>query len=208
MTILKIKNLSTSFKSDNGKIVAIDDISLSIKKNEIFGLVGESGSGKSVLALSILKLLPKNGIIEKGEIFFKNDNIFSFKERKMQEIRGNKIGMIFQDPASSLSPLLKIDKQIIEAILFHNNYDKKKIINDAIKCFKSLNIDNPKQKLFAYPHQLSGGIKQRIIIAISLMQKPEIIIADEPTTALDVRTQAQILDIFKNIVKKQSSILL
>ena len=204
--ILEIKNLTVGFRLENEDIKVLDDISLNINQNEIIGIAGESGSGKSVLALSILQLLSPNGFVEKGSILFEDRDILSLEEKELQKIRGQKIGMIFQDPASSLSPLLKVRKQIEEALLFHKvkKVEKTKKTKDIkldsiISCLESLNLKDVEQKLNSYPHQLSGGIKQRIVIATALLQNPKIIIADEPTTALDVTTQAQILDIFKNM---------
>ncbi len=205
--LLEIKELSVGFKSDNSTINVLNDISLDIKKNEILGIAGESGSGKSVLALSTLKLLPKHSFINKGSILFENRDILSLNEKEMQKIRGKEIGIIFQDPSSSLSPLLKIRKQIKEAILFHSKKDSKEIEEESIRILEKLNIKDAKQKLNSYPYELSGGLKQRIIIAISIMQSAKLIIADEPTTALDVTTQAQILDIFKKIKEEGTSIL-
>ena len=205
--LLEIKELSVGFKNNNSTINVLNDISLDIKKNEILGIAGESGSGKSVLALSTLKLLPKHSFINKGSILFGNRDILSLNEKEMQKIRGREIGIIFQDPSSSLSPLLKIRKQIKEAILFHSKKDSKEIEEESIRILEKLNIKDARQKLNSYPYELSGGLKQRIIIAISIMQSAKLIIADEPTTALDVTTQAQILDIFKKIKKEGTSIL-
>lgn len=201
--ILDIKNITTSFDTEAGRINAVDDISFSLNKGKTLGLVGESGCGKSVTALSIMRLLPKPvGKIEKGEVIYNGKDILKLTPDKMHEIRGGHISMIFQEPMTALNPVHKIEKQIGEMFLLHcRDLNKGGIRNRSIELLKKVGIPDPEKRLNDYPHQLSGGMRQRVMIAIALACKPDILIADEPTTALDVTIQAQILELIKDLQK-------
>lgn len=199
MSLLNIKNYSMSFRLESGIFKAINNISLKIKNKQMVALVGESGCGKSMTAMSILRLLPKNAIITSGEILFRNQNLLTIKERDMRNIRGRSIALIPQDPMTSLNPLYTIGNQLLEVILKDNSLSKQDAIKKAIEVLDIVRIPNPKEKLTMYPHEFSGGMKQRAIIAMALATNAELIIADEPTTALDVTIQAQIMNILNDI---------
>lgn len=202
MTLLKVKNLSTYFKSGERVIKAVDDVSFSIGKGKTLAIVGESGSGKSVAALSVLKLLPHSAYHPQGEIVFGADKISEFDDKKMRGIRGNRIAMIFQEPMTALNPLHTIEKQITEPLIIHKGLSKKEAREKCIELLKLVGLDKLTERLDAFPHNLSGGQRQRVMIAIALALEPEILIADEPTTALDVTVQKQIMDLLKNLQKK------
>ncbi|MBP7653519.1 ABC transporter ATP-binding protein [Candidatus Dependentiae bacterium] len=195
--LLKINNLSIDFYTDSGVIPAVDKISLEIGKGEIIGLAGESGCGKSVTALSILNLIPKPaGKIVSGEILFKNTDILKMNISDLRKIRGNEISMIFQEPMTSLSPLQKINKQLIEGLKIHNpGLENKKAFEIAKYWLNKVGIQDVDKRLYSYPFELSGGMRQRVMIAMAMLMKPSLLIADEPTTALDVTIQSQILDL-------------
>jgi len=198
--LLEIKNLTTEFKQDKGTVTAVHNVSFDINKGEILGLVGESGCGKSVTSLSIMRLLIDTpGKITGGEVILDGKNINDVPEREMRQIRGKKMAMIFQEPMTSLNPCMRIDKQIMEAILLHNNITKKEAYERAFQVLKSVGIPDPKNTLQSFPHQLSGGMSQRVMIAMAMSCEPELLIADEPTTALDVTIQAQILELMVKI---------
>ena len=199
MSLLNIKNYSMSFRLESGIFKAINNISLKIENKQMVALVGESGCGKSMTAMSILRLLPKNAIITSGEILFRNQNLLTIKERDMRNIRGRSIALIPQDPMTSLNPLYTIGNQLLEVILKDNFLSKQDAIKKAIEVLDIVRIPNPKEKLTMYPHEFSGGMKQRAIIAMALATNAELIIADEPTTALDVTIQAQIMNILNDI---------
>lgn len=199
MSLLNIKNYSMSFRLEPGIFKAINNISLKIENKQMVALVGESGCGKSMTAMSILRLLPKNAIITSGEILFRNQNLLTIKERDMRNIRGRSIALIPQDPMTSLNPLYTIGNQLLEVILKDNSLSKQDAIKKAIEVLDIVRIPNPKEKLTMYPHEFSGGMKQRAIIAMALATNAELIIADEPTTALDVTIQAQIMNILNDI---------
>lgn len=199
MSLLNIKNYSMSFRLESGIFKAINNISLKIENRQMVALVGESGCGKSMTAMSILRLLPKNAIITSGEILFRNQNLLTIKERDMRNIRGRSIALIPQDPMTSLNPLYTIGNQLLEVILKDNSLSKQDAIKKAIEVLDIVRIPNPKEKLTMYPHEFSGGMKQRAIIAMALATNAELIIADEPTTALDVTIQAQIMNILNDI---------
>lgn len=199
MSLLNIKNYSMSFRLESGIFKAINNISLKIENKQMVALVGESGCGKSMTAMSILRLLPKNAIITSGEILFRNQNLLTIKERDMRNIRGRSIALIPQDPMTSLNPLYTIGNQLLEIILKDNSLSKQDAIKKAIEVLDIVRIPNPKEKLTMYPHEFSGGMKQRAIIAMALATNAELIIADEPTTALDVTIQAQIMNILNDI---------
>lgn len=207
--VLEIKELHTHFFTDSGEIPAVDGISLSVHKGEVVGIVGESGCGKSVTSLSIMQLVPKPpGKIVSGEINFKGTNLAKVTEKRMKKIRGNEISMIFQEPMTSLNPLFTIGNQMREAILIHQKMSKKEAHRKAIDMLKLVGIPRAEAVIDEYPHQLSGGMRQRVMIAIAMSCDPELLIADEPTTALDVTIQAQILDIMKNLNKQNETAIL
>ena len=196
--LLKINNLSVSFKIENRISSAVKNISLNVAKGEAVGIVGESGSGKSVTALSVLKLLPyPKAFHPSGEIFYKNKNILKLNEEDLQKIRGNNISMIFQEPMTSLNPLHNIKKQITEVLFLHKKLSNKEAEDRALELLDLVGFEDGKNRLNDYPHQLSGGQKQRVMIAMALANDPDLLIADEPTTALDVTIQAQILNLLK-----------
>lgn len=213
MSLLEIKNLTTSFMSDEGKVQAVRGISLFADKGEIVGIVGESGSGKSQSMYSVMGLLSENGKVEKGSVIFDGVEIspIGFKgdikeyEKYMQSIRGNTISMIFQDPMSFLNPVLTIEKQVTEPLINHKKLSKEELSEKALELLEKVGIPSPKERLKQYPHQLSGGMRQRVIIAIALACSPKMIIADEPTTALDVTIQAKILELIKNMKNELGS---
>lgn len=200
--LIEVKELKTYFYMDEGIAKAVDGVSFDIYPNETLGIVGESGCGKSVTALSILGLVPPPGKIVAGEIIFNAKNLLDCNQREMERIRGNDISMIFQEPMTSLNPVLTIGDQISETVLFHKNVSKKKARDLSIDMLNAVGISMPEQRLNEYPHLLSGGIRQRVMIAMALICNPKFLIADEPTTALDVTIQAQILDLL-NSLKKQ-----
>ena len=209
-TLLSIRNLSTFFDTENGKAKAVQNVSFDIKNGETFALVGESGCGKSVTALSIMQLVSKPaGRIVSGEIFLKSRNILKFPERQMRRIRGNKIAMIFQEPMTSLNPVFTIGTQIIEAITLHQKKSYQEAWQMAEEMLSKVRIPDPARRLEEYPHLLSGGMRQRVMIAMAISCKPSLLIADEPTTALDVTIQAQILDLLDELQQSEKmSILL
>jgi oligopeptide transport system ATP-binding protein len=201
--ILEVKNLRTYFYTDEGVVKAVDDVSFSLHKGEVIGIVGESGSGKSVANLSVMNLiLSPPGKIVGGEVLFHGEDILKLKEKQLQKIRGAKISMIFQDPMTSLNPFLRISTQLIETIMLHQNLDKKQAREKAIEMLNMVGIPAAAERVDSYPHQFSGGMCQRVMIAMALSCNPEILIADEPTTALDVTIQAQILDLIRDLTHK------
>ena len=201
-TILSIENLRIHFETFAGEVQAIRGVNLKLEKGETLALVGESGSGKSVTAKSIMKLLSNNAVVKEGSITFKGENILEKSERDMQSIRGKKIAMIFQDPMTSLDPTMKIGKQITEVIIKHEKASKEEADKRAEELLELVGIPNAKERMKQYPHQFSGGQRQRIVIAIALACNPDVLIADEPTTALDVTIQAQILELLKELQQK------
>lgn len=200
--LLEVKNLRTEFKRDKTWVTAVNNVSFSIQPGEILGLVGESGCGKSVTSLSIMKLLARNSKISNGEILLNGKDLLKEDKKGMRKIRGREVAMIFQEPMNSLNPCMRIEKQLTEAILLHNNFSKEEAHNRAFEVLKSVGIPEPDMTLKSYPHQLSGGMCQRVMIAMAMSCEPELLIADEPTTALDVTIQAQILDLMKDLQKK------
>ena len=198
-TILSIENLRIHFETFAGEVQAIRGVNLKLEKGETLALVGESGSGKSVTAKSVMKLLSNNAVVKEGTIIFKGENILEKSERDMQSIRGKKIAMIFQDPMTSLDPTMKIGKQITEVIIKHEKASKEEANKRAEELLELVGIPNTKERMKQYPHQFSGGQRQRIVIAIALACNPDVLIADEPTTALDVTIQAQILELLKEL---------
>lgn len=206
---LSIRNLSVSFLQGDSKVTAVDDVSFDMNNGKILGMIGESGCGKSTLGLSIMNLLPeKTSSIDKGEIFFNGKDLSKLKENELQKIRGNNISMIFQEPMTSLNPLFKIGRQIGESLKIHKNIKGQELKDKVIELLKDVHIPNPEKIYNAYPHNLSGGMRQRVMIAMALSCEPEIIIADEPTTALDVTIQSQILYLLKQLNEKRNTSIL
>ncbi|MEH7385528.1 ABC transporter ATP-binding protein [Bacillus sp. JJ1521] len=208
--IIEVKGLRTSFFTDEGEIPAVDDVDFHINEGEILGVVGESGCGKSVTSLSIMGLVPTPpGKIVGGEIIFNGDNLVHFSEKKMRRIRGNEIAMIFQEPMTSLNPLFTIGDQMVEGIKIHLKLDKKKSRLKAIESMKRVGLPRAEELINEYPHQLSGGMRQRVMIAMAMACNPKLLIADEPTTALDVTIQSQILKLMKELnVEMNTAIML
>ena len=209
-TLLSVRNLSTFFDTEQGPAKAVQNVSFDIKSAETFALVGESGCGKSVTALSIMRLIPHpQGRIVSGKISFKNHNILELTEKRMRTIRGNKIAMIFQEPMTSLNPVFSIGFQIAEAIRLHQRKKSSRAWSMTEEILEKVHIPDAGRRLYEYPHQLSGGMRQRVMIAMAISCKPSLLIADEPTTALDVTIQAQILDLLDELQKSENmSILL
>ncbi|MGH9948703.1 MAG: ABC transporter ATP-binding protein [Pyrinomonadaceae bacterium] len=199
--LLTVNNLQTEFPTRAGLVRAVNDVSFSVDRGELVGLVGESGCGKSITALSIIGLISPPGKIVGGSIKFKGEELISAKEKRLREIRGNDIGMIFQDPMTSLNPVYTVGEQIAEALRLHRNLDRKNAREAAIEAMKEVAIPSPERRVKDYPHQLSGGMRQRVMIAMALACDPELLIADEPTTALDVTIQAQILELLDDLRK-------
>ena len=207
--LLEVKNLKTSFNTHLGNVQAVRGVSFHIGKGEALGIVGESGCGKSVTMMSIMKLLAKNANVKSDEIIFNGKDISNFSEREMEKIRGAEMGMIFQDPMTSLNPLYTIGNQLTEHLMKHKKISKKEAWKKGIEMLELVGIPSPESRMKQYPHEFSGGMRQRAMIAISLICEPNLIIADEPTTALDVTIQAQILDLMKNLKEKlETSIIL
>ncbi len=199
--ILEVKNLVTAFDTESGRIRAVDEVSFAIKKQQTLGIVGESGCGKSVTALSIMRLLPKPaGLIESGQILYNGVDLVQLPADEMHEIRGKRISMVFQEPMTSLNPVHRIGKQLGEVYRLHfTDMSDDEIRQASLELLQKVGIPEPEQRLEEYPHQISGGMRQRVMIALALACKPDILIADEPTTALDVTIQAQILDLMKGL---------
>ncbi|WP_027632949.1 ABC transporter ATP-binding protein [Clostridium hydrogeniformans] len=209
-TLVEFKNLKTYFYTEEGVVKAVDDVSFKINQGETIGIVGESGCGKSVTAMSLMRLIPNPpGKIVGGDIIFENESLLSLSEEKMREIRGNKISVIFQEPMTSLNPVYTVGYQISEAIILHQKLSKAEARNKAIEMIKLVGIPRSEEIVDAYPHELSGGMRQRIMIAMALSCNPKLLVADEPTTALDVTIQAQILDLMRSLKEEfNTSIML
>lgn len=208
--LLEVKNLRTSIRTKQGYDHAIEDVTFSMQEGDILGIVGESGCGKSLTALSILRLIPSPPVyVTGGEILYRGEDLIKLDAHRLREIRGNRISMIFQEPMTSLNPVYTIGKQVMEAILLHQARNKKEAEERAIAMLQMVGIPSPRQAMKEFPHQLSGGMRQRAMIAMALSCQPELLIADEPTTALDVTIQAQILDELRKLQKKmQMSIIM
>ena len=201
--LLSVKNLKTHFAVGNSIVKAVDGVSFDLEAGKTFAIVGESGSGKSITALSIMGLLPNNlSSTDRGEIIFNNNNIITMVEKEMRKIRGNSISMIFQEPMTSLNPVYDLSFQISEVIMLHQNKNKKEARKIAIEMLDLVGIPEPQKRIDSFPHELSGGMRQRAMIAMALSCNPKILIADEPTTALDVTIQAQIIDLMQELQKK------
>ncbi len=199
--LLEIKNLYVNFNQGEKTIEAVRGANLKIYEGEILGLVGESGSGKSVTALSVTRLLPSSAEITKGEILFDGREIFKLSEEQLRNIRGAKVSYVFQDPATSLNPVFTIGEQLVETIRLHQGSKENETFDTAVGLLKDVGMPSAKEVMFSYPHQLSGGMKQRVMIAMAISCRPKLLIADEPTTALDVTIQAQILELLEKLRK-------
>lgn len=207
VSLLDINNLSVSFKTDKCLIRVVSNLFFDIKNSEVFGIVGESGCGKSLTALSILRILPGNAFAE-GEILFNNKNLLTLDENEMRRIRGKDISMIFQEPMTSLNPVLTIGYQIAEALFTHFDISKKEAMDRAVELLKAVKMPSPELRIKDYPHQMSGGMRQRVMIAMAIACNPSLLIADEPTTALDVTIQAQILELLQGLRKERDMAIL
>ena len=208
MALLEVKNLHTYFKTRKGIVKAVNDVSYSLEPGRTIGIVGESGSGKSVSAMSILQLLDGNGYIAEGEILFEGRDLTKLSQQEMYEIRGNKISVIFQEPMTSLNPVFTVKRQLSEPFIIHQKLSKKQAEKKALEMLYAVQIPNPETVLLQYPHQLSGGMRQRVMIAMALACKPRILIADEPTTALDVTIQAQILRLMNDLQRDNGTAII
>lgn len=208
-SLVSIRDLGVSFYSYRGIVRALQDIDLEIRRNEILGLVGETGCGKSTLGLAIARLIPNPGVIERGEILFDKVDLLKLNEDEMREMRRTRMSMIFQDPTTSLNPVFRVGDQIAEQFMVRHGWDMAKAMEETIKILKAVGIPDPDKVARQYPHELSGGMKQRAMIAIALAGEPTLLIADEPTSSLDVTIQAQILDLIKELKSKsEMSVLL
>lgn len=208
MALLELKDLKTFFKTKRGVIKAVNGVSYSLDAGKVLGVVGESGSGKSVSAMSILKLLDNNGYIESGEIWFEGKELTKLSAADMYKIRGNDISVIFQEPMTSLNPIFTVSRQLSEPLMIHQGMGKEEAGKKAVELLSDVKIPNPEVVAKQYPHQLSGGMRQRVMIAMALACKPKILIADEPTTALDVTIQAQILKLMNELKDKNGTAVL
>jgi oligopeptide transport system ATP-binding protein len=208
--ILRVENLKTYFNTDDGVVKAVDSVSFTLNQGETLGIVGESGCGKSVTNLSVMRLISSPpGKIMGGDVFFHGKSVLSMSEDELRDLRGNKISMIFQDPMSSLNPFLRISTQLVETLCLHQGLSRSEAREKAVQMLRLVGIPTPEKRIDAYPHQFSGGMRQRAMIAMALSCNPEILIADEPTTALDVTIQAQILEIIKDLtVKLNTAVIL
>ena len=201
-SILSVKELRSSFSTDNGEVMAVNGISFDLDRGKILGIVGESGSGKSVTAYSIMRILESNGGIKGGHVFYKGDDITKFSEKQMREFRGKCCSIIFQDPMTSLNPVFTVGNQLKEAIELHTDRKGKAAEERAVEMLTLVGVNEPEKRVKQYPYELSGGMRQRVMIAMALACEPDILIADEPTTALDVTIQAQILELMQDLQKK------
>lgn len=202
MSLLEVNNLHTSFFTDAGEVKAVNGVSFKLEEGKVLGIVGESGSGKSVTSYSIMQILASSGKIVDGSIKFRGKELVGCKEEEMRKIRGNHISIIFQDPMTSLNPTLTIGQQLMEAILLHTDRSKKEAYARAVEMLCLVNVNDPEKRMGQYPYEFSGGMRQRVMIAMALACEPDILIADEPTTALDVTIQASILDLMKKIQRE------
>ncbi|HTV91631.1 MAG TPA: ABC transporter ATP-binding protein [Verrucomicrobiae bacterium] len=206
--MLEVRNLRTTFRTEDGPVTAVNGLSFSLQAGETLGIVGESGSGKSVTALSIMRLLSRNATVTSDGIIFNGEDLIEKSETQMRRIRGHQIAMIFQDPMTSLNPVLTIGEQIAEAVRVHLGYSRADSRTKAIEMLKKVRIPSPEQRLNDYPHQFSGGMRQRVMIAMALSCNPQVLIADEPTTALDVTIQAQILELMNEMQRETGAAII
>ena len=208
MALLEVKDLRTAFKTEDGVVQAVDGVSFSIEKGETLGIVGESGCGKSVTCLTIMGLNPKRNTVSSGQVLWKGKEILGSKPRDLRAIRGDEMSMIFQDPMTSLNPVHSIGKQLVEAVQLHRDVTTRVARARALELLKAVGIPKAENRIDDYPHQFSGGMRQRVMIAMALVNDPDLLIADEPTTALDVTTQAQILNLMKRLQQEFGSAIL
>jgi peptide/nickel transport system ATP-binding protein len=208
MALLEVNDLKTHFRTDDGVVRAVDGVTFAVEKGETLGIVGESGSGKSVTCLTIMGLNSKRNTVTSGQAMWKGEDLLTMSSSRLREIRGNDIAMIFQDPMTSLNPVHKIGAQLVEAIRLHNDISKKEGRGRALELLKAVGIPRAERRIDDYPHQFSGGMRQRVMIAMALVNNPDLLIADEPTTALDVTTQAQILTLMENLQKEFGSAII
>jgi peptide/nickel transport system ATP-binding protein len=199
LALLEVRDLRTSFQTEDGVVKAVDGVSFSVEKGQTLGIVGESGSGKSVTCLTIMGLNSPRNTTSSGEALWKGNDLLKMRQRELRDIRGNEISMIFQDPMTSLNPVHKIGKQLVEAVQLHRDVSTRVARARALELLKSVGIPRAEQRIDDYPHQFSGGMRQRVMIAMALINDPDLLIADEPTTALDVTTQAQIINLMKRL---------
>ena len=200
--VLEVSDLHTTFKTDNGDVSAVNGVSFKLEPGKTLGIVGESGSGKSVTAYSIMQILAENGAITGGSVKYKGEDITKFNKKKMADFRGKCCSIIFQDPMTSLNPVFTVGYQLEEAVLLHTDRTKKEAKERAIEMLTLVGVNEPEKRVNQYPHELSGGMRQRVMIAMALACEPDILIADEPTTALDVTIQAQILELMQSLQEK------
>ncbi|MDX6448212.1 MAG: peptide/nickel transport system ATP-binding protein [Gaiellaceae bacterium] len=208
MALLEVRDLKTHFRTDDGIVKAVDGVSFSVEKGKTLGIVGESGSGKSVTCLSIMGLNPKRNTISSGEAIFNGKNLLTMGSNELRDIRGNDLAMIFQDPMTSLNPVHRIGHQLVEAVQLHRDVSKKQARARALDLLKAVGIPRAERRIDDYPHQFSGGMRQRVMIAMALVNDPDLLIADEPTTALDVTTQAQILKLMTTLQREVDSAII
>ncbi|HEY7538847.1 MAG TPA: ABC transporter ATP-binding protein, partial [Methylomirabilota bacterium] len=205
MPLLEVNDLKTYFRTDDGVVRAVDGVSFSVDKGQTLGIVGESGSGKSVTCLTIMGLNPKRNSMSSGEALWKGENLLTMNAKRLRDIRGNDIAMIFQDPMTSLNPVHKIGDQLAEAMRLHEDVSRAQAKARALDLLKAVGIPRAERRIDDYPHQFSGGMRQRVMIAMALINNPDLLIADEPTTALDVTTQAQILTLIEKLQEEFGS---
>jgi oligopeptide/dipeptide ABC transporter ATP-binding protein len=200
--LLEVKDLKVSFRTEDGLVKAVDGVSFSLQKGEVLGIVGESGSGKSVTMMTVMRLIIDPNAVFSGQVLYKGRDLMTLSQDAMREVRGSEIAMIFQDPMTSLNPVYRVGRQIAEQILVHEDVSKSQALARAVDLLGAVGIPNPRQRVEDYPHQFSGGMRQRVMIAMALSCRPKLLIADEPTTALDVTIQAQILDLLGELKEK------
>lgn len=205
---MEVKDLHTSFVTDSGEVKAVNGVSFNLREGEVLGIVGESGSGKSVTAYSIMQILAENGRITSGQVLYRGEDITKYTKKQMASFRGKKCSMIFQDPMTSLNPVFTVGNQLMEAILLHTDKNRAQARERAVEMLKLVGVNEPERRIKQYPHELSGGMRQRVMIAAALVTEPELLIADEPTTALDVTVQAQILELLKEINRRHKTAVL
>jgi peptide/nickel transport system ATP-binding protein len=208
MALLEVNDLRTHFRTDDGIVRAVDGVSFAVEKGKTLGIVGESGSGKSVTCLTIMGLNAKRNTISSGEALFKGEDLLTMPKKRLRDIRGNDIAMIFQDPMTSLNPVHTIGRQLVEAILLHRDVTKRQARARSLELLKAVGIPRAERRVDDYPHQFSGGMRQRVMIAMALVNDPDLLIADEPTTALDVTTQAQILELMNRLQREFGSAII